>query len=1024
MSNVFAGDAAGVGRTPTPVPRAPDAPENPSSLQVWGAAFGYNSTVVNAIEFMSRPVFAPEPDYNPQSLIAGTKFESLYGDQFTGDRSEAETRWRMAKIETEERQRAILAAGGWEGWLAGVAAGVLDPTTLVPIGGWIGVAGKTGRVLIRGAEGAAVTAGTVAAQEGSLQLMQETRPAVESVYAIAGAALLGGVLGGGLAFLTRGQATDLAGRLINIPGTRAEEAGMFNEGLGGGSVGAASTAGARGTGEAAGSLGAGRVTKFQGPMPRLINSPNVESRNIIRDLAENPNQLAENSDGIATSIGGSVESQAKVWNGVLAEDIVAPRRALYARYAYGKQVFGGSVHGPIVGSLDARFRGSGKLSYGQFKEAISEAALNGDRHVIPEVAEAARIRRAQLVDKLRDEAIAVRVPGFADEVAAGTADESYLTRIWNTSVVRARRNDLVDILARHFEARQNDIIEEIAELQRRTGVEDIGSNSRPANDLTPDEIRAVASDTVDAILGHSPQRILLPGDLAVGPRGPLKERMLKSLPTTLVRDFVERDVDVIDRIYTRTMAMDIALMRKFGSVDLRDQIAKINDAANRMSEGKAPADVNRIQKQKEADIRDLTAVVARLRGTYGIPTNPEGMIYRAARVVRDLNYMRMLGGMTLSAVPDLGRPVMVHGMTRTLRTAFTPFTSGLRAVRLARREARLAGAGTDMVLDDRIMSITDRGEEFGRGSALERGINTATNGFGMVSLMAPWNAFMRQFAGIITQTRMLQAIDGMAKGKVSAKETAYLAAGGIDANLADRIAKQFDAHGQRNGDTWWANTSEWTDVEAIRAFRSFMIRDVDRTILVPGQEKSLWMSTELGKVVGQFKSFSMASTQRVIVSGLEQRDMAALNGAILMMALGALSAKLKMDAGGYDTSDWTPTKWAIEGFDRSGLAGWFMDANNLLEKTALRPYFSAAALTGETATRYQSRNVFGAVFGPTADLVGDVLPLGMTGEWSAADTHVARKLVPLQNIFYMRQGFDAIERGINDVFGIPLRKDQ
>lgn len=1015
MTNVFASDEAGGGLTPrpAPLPGAPGAP--PTSLEVWGAAFGYHSTVANAIDFISKPVFPVEPDYNPQSLIAGTKFESLYGDRFTGDRSEAETRWRMARIEEEEKQRATLAAGGWEGIFAGMAAGILDPTTLIPIGGWIGVAGKTGRVLVRAGEGAAVTGLTVAGQEAALQTTQESRPLVESVFAIAGATILGGALGGSIALLTRGQVSDLTGRLINIPGTRAEEADLFNRGMAG--VGAASTAEARGSGVAAGSLGVGRATSFQGPMPRLINSPNPEARNVIRDLAENPNQLAENADGIATSVGGSVESQAKVWNGVLAEDVVRPRRRLYSQYVYGKQTFAA----PLRGSFNARFRNSGKLSYGEFKEAISEAALNGDRHAIPEVAEAARMRRAALVDKLRDEAIAARVPGFADEVAAGSADESYLTRIWNTAVVRARRNDLVDILARHFEARQAEILDEIAELQRRTGVEDIGGNSRPANDLTPDEIKADASDVVDAILGHSPQRVLLPSDVAAGPRGPLKERMLKSLPTMLVRDFVERDVDVIDRIYTRTMATDIALMRKFGSVDLKDQIAKINDAANRAGEGKSAAEVNRIQRQKEADIRDVVAVVARLRGTYAIPTDTEGLIHRAARVVRDLNYMRMLGGMTLSAVPDLGRPVMVHGMTRTLRTAFTPFTAGLGVLKLARKEARLAGAGTDLILDDRMMSTLDRSEDFGRGSALERGLSTATQGFGIVSLMAPWNAVMRQFVGIITQTRMLQAIEALNAGKIGTKERAYLAAGGVDNNMADRIGRQFADHGEKHGDVWWANTGAWTDQEAVRAFRSFMIRDVDRTILVPGQEKPLWMSTELGKVVGQFKSFSMASTQRVFVSGLEQRDMAALNGAILSVALGVLSAKLKMEVGGYDTSNWTPTKWAIEGFDRSGMAGWFMDANNLLEKTALRP-ITAAGLTGETASRYQSRNVFGAVFGPTADLVGDVLPLGMTGEWSAADTHVARKLVPLQNIFWMRAGFDAIERGVNQAFGIPARR--
>lgn len=41
----------------------------------------------------------------------------------------------------------------------------------------------------------------------------------------------------------------------------------------------------------------------------------------------------------------------------------------------------------------------------------------------------------------------------------------------------------------------------------------------------------------------------------------------------------------------------------------------------------------------------------RLRGQYALPSNPDGLVLRAGRAARNLNYLRLLGGMTLSAFP-------------------------------------------------------------------------------------------------------------------------------------------------------------------------------------------------------------------------------------------------------------------------------------------------------------------------------------------------------------------------------------
>src|SRR5690606_12899199 len=102
-----------------------------------------------------------------------------------------------------------------------------------------------------------------------------------------------------------------------------------------------------------------------------------------------------------------------------------------------------------------------------------------------------------------------------------------------------------------------------------------------------------------------------------------------------------------------------------------------------------------------------------------------------------------------------------------------------------------------------------------------------------------------------------------------------------------RIADQFQRFGRRDGALAIAGTERWTDREAVTVFRMAVGKEVDRIIVTPGiGDRPLWMSSDAGKLIGQFKSFSLASAQRVALAGLQQRDAATLNGAILSIMLG------------------------------------------------------------------------------------------------------------------------------------------
>ena len=70
-----------------------------------------------------------------------------------------------------------------------------------------------------------------------------------------------------------------------------------------------------------------------------------------------------------------------------------------------------------------------------------------------------------------------------------------------------------------------------------------------------------------------------------------------------------------------------------------------------------------------------------------------------------------------------------------------------------------------------------------------------SNKMGMLSLMAPWNAALKQFSGVITMTRIVEACEAAAKGTIKPKELEKLAAAGINRDVAEQIAAQFSKHG-------------------------------------------------------------------------------------------------------------------------------------------------------------------------------------------------------------------------------------
>jgi len=592
-----------------------------------------------------------------------------------------------------------------------------------------------------------------------------------------------------------------------------------------------------------------------------------------------------------------------------------------------------------------------------------------------------------------------------------------------TSLGRAA-NDVDEALGARIQREQR--IGEIA-----TRLEELNAKLRTQPDdlraysiLTREDLGHIADEVIDTILGSPGGRTLYKTHA-----GPLHERTLK-IPDLFIdkrgqkfESYLENDVERVMRYYTRTMVPEIEITREFGDLELSRATQKIKDEATAIAERTPQDKRGKVYEKANSHIRDLQNISDRLRGLYGLPEDPTAFAPRAIRTVKQINLLRLLGGMTLSAIPDVFRLMMVHGAPRQLDSMFR-MVKNMKAVKLSFEEAKLAGTAADMVLDTRVAAIADIGEEFSSLNRFEKGVDALTSQFGVISLMAPWNAFVKQWAGLVTQSRLLEMVSQLKAGRsLPKKEINKLASGGIDEGTALRIAEQFDKHGRIEDGVYIANTNAWDDRIAKDAFRSAVVRDIDRIIVTPGQDRPLFASQQFGSLVLQFKSFAISSVQRTLMSSLQQRDMAVLMGLFGSLGAGVVVEYLKAFVNDKPLPK-TADQWVIAAIDRAGVTGWLFDANHLLERVT-RGNIGFSAVTGKTVSRYASRNIADAILGPSAGLMKDISSsIGATfdGEFSEADFRALRRTIPLQNLLYFSWLLKRYEKDIQAGLGLAPSK--
>lgn len=984
--------------------------EDPSVIEIASALWRQENTIGSFVNQESGlPYGVDDQSFNPYDYLSegeklDKKFVSHAALADTVDEIEA-VRKQYAKETTD---RETIQKGGAMSFLVGLGVvGVADPISLIPIGGAVAKTYKAGNSILDAAvvTGSVATAST-AVTEAALHQSQLTRTYGESAINLGAAALLGGVLGAGgkaLANSLDASAIKTLEDSMNVePKVKAGDDSVLSPEYRATPEEKSAGAAQRVADVEVSGKFAKRLVKALGfdPLSRTITSDNPFTRIVSNLLAENPVKM----DG---DIVTSVESRAKIHDGKYATAL-QNHLDIYKQY---------------------RSNG-GRLRRRQFNEEVARAMRN-EESAIPEALQSANNWRTELYNPIKDDLVELGL--LPEDVSVGTA-VGYLNRRWNKGKVSANLPKFIDTTAkwlRDEDVRLRDQATKAeADIAEATGAERTRlqeiidrAERKEAKDLTDEDYQRIAEQIAQRIQGTPDGR--LPYDWKIGEgsannnlngtvglRGPLKSRTFQ-IPDNMVEEFLDNDIEDLGRYYLRNTATDMEIVREFGDLDLTIQKKEILDwytEAQRVA--KTEKERIKLKKQADADIRDIVAMRDRMRGVYAQP-DPDNVWVRAGRVSRNLNYMRFMGGIVASSVPDVARIFMAEGIGKTFSKGLLPLARNINSFKVSSAEAKRYGVGVDALMGGRSQIISDVADYTQPNTAFERGIQYATDNFGRVNLMDYWTTGVKQLHAVTMQNSV---IDGLLKGQVDKR----LARLGIDAGNAQAMAAELKKHATKVDGVWLSNARNWDSPELERLWGAAIRKESDRVIVVPGQEKPLFMSTELGKTIFQFRSFMFASTQRMTIAALQNQDHNALAGVLMLTSLGMMSYSFKQWDAKRDIAE-DPVELVIEGIDRSGALGGIMEINNTLEKLSsnnfgMRPLLGVDIPAARFASRSMSENLLGPTFGSFLDTSLRVANAGLAEDgWNESDTRALRRLIPYQNLTFIRQAFDRIEEEVGDL---------
>jgi len=799
------------------------------------------------------------------------------------------------------------------------------------------------------------------------------------------------------------------------------------------------------------------------PLFRTLQKDSLDVRATGTELVEIPLYQNKNFAPFNQATTISVENEVKRNTSLIINNLRAVDKH-FDEYLKSESKRVGEEYGFLKRTYKKAFGGPGQMSLIGFRKEISKALVNGLKHENPNVVAAAREIRENFFNvigkRADDSGLFLIMPrkqlnywqSKLDELKrSGSNTIKIEDEIFSSKKIKDRieaveaqikylsenNGMMVNYLPRYY---RKDII-------RKRKAEFTNLIYRSLLKENPKATMTQAREVVDNILTQQPfykvggwEDVIKTEKGYTRPMGisdHVKSRRLKLDDNELINGgFIEADIEGLMRAYYRSIMPDIVLTERFGDPGMLG----INYAAGGYKKGltqiyaeyqarilAAPKSQKaKLEREMVEALNDLENLRDLIRGTGGLPANPESAFSRTVRVGKNITAMTYLSGI-LAAVPDVARVVMADGITKNFGRLYEAFFNDMswRMLKLSKKDAQLTGEAADMFLGTRAALFADTGDIFGLMNSVERATGQITNFyFSYINGMNLWNTGVKNIASLVNGSKILDYVEALALGKrIGTKERAQLNNLFIDEPMARRIYDQYLAHGLGKGAKESAGyerlrvarADNWTDKVARETYLSALQKDINITIVTPGKaDVPMWMNTEIGGVLSQFKKFGMAATQRILMRGMQERDNNFMIGVVGLISLGAMVDAFRQRQFGLDYKKKKFGDKLMGAIERSAVLGIFTDVNRMVETLSNNRLGLSQVLGGGRKYKPTYKQKMGLA-GPAGSYIANLYDIMLDwgkGTHDYTTARAIRKTLPFQNIWYLDSVFDKIEKGL------------
>ena len=619
-------------------------------------------------------------------------------------------------------------------------------------------------------------------------------------------------------------------------------------------------------------------------------------------------------------------------------------------------------------------------------------------------------------------------------------------RILSTDRLVINRKELDSAIAK-FEENYNFKYETNENITINTIIKTITKN---ADELIENNIKQKIDNIYDAIVGNSRNDLSDTKDfIKITKRGSFKERSLTWVDYDEMEEFLENNTFKVIEQYSRIASADNAVYSEFGTLDvtnrtknlklnkvleayeqkeikLKDDLEnqliaqELNDKEKEKLQTLYQKQINKLQDERKQFENDFTSYVDFFRGITKDDYND--LLTKSSLLMRNYQYLTKMGSAVVSQLGDTATVVLNYGFKSFLKNfpnllATLPSKKfQLEGLKLNEEEMKLAGFCMQLTLNNMMGGVsntfTRNGDAFFSNNPLKNVIDEGVKFMNKVNFMSKADDSIKNWTGLIIQEQAIKAIKNFENLKNGSQDLINLNKNGIGKNNYKIIKEQLDKHSYtKKGfgtNIYIPNTQSWDNKEAVNLYRTFLNNSVNSVTLNPKiQDMPIWGNKEFGKLILQFKGFTLSSINKILIPALQKKDTDVLAFLITSFAMANIIMYAKNTLKGKKNPEKT-NQIVKETLKQTSFTPLFFDINQVTSSLGIDLYDTE----DEREKRVDPKNFLISLGGPSVSSLADfgtaVSSTAKDGSLTPYEQQAIKKLIPYQNLFYVDRLFNTM----------------